>query len=147
MSIKEQLKRDLVDAMKAKDTIRKNTIQMARAGILQVEKDQRTELDDNGVIDVLAREVKKRRDVLPDYEKSGRTDLIADLNREIEVLMVYLPEQMSEAEVEKIVKAAITETGASEMRDMGKVMAAVMPRTKGRADGKLVNSLVKKFLS
>lgn len=147
MSIKEQLKRDLVDAMKAKDTIRKNTIQMARAGILQVEKDQRTELDDNGVIDVLVREVKKRRDVLPDYEKSGRTDLIADLNREIEVLMVYLPEQMSEAEVEKIVKAAITETGASEMRDMGKVMAAVMPRTKGRADGKLVNSLVKKFLS
>lgn len=147
MSIKEQLKQDLVEAMKAKDTVRKNTVQMARAGILQVEKDQRTELDDNGVIEVLAREVKKRKDVLPDYEKSGRTDLVADLNREIEVLMAYLPEQMSEAEVEEIVKAAITETGASGMRDMGKVMAAVMPQTKGRADGKLVNTLVKKLLS
>lgn len=147
MSIKEQLKQDLVEAMKAKDTIRKNTVQMARAGILQVEKDQRTELDDNGVIEVLAREVKKRKDVLPDYEKSGRTDLVVDLNREIEVLMTYLPEQMSEAEVEEIVRAAITETGASGMKDMGKVMAAVMPQTKGRADGKLVNTLVKKLLS
>ncbi|MBO4953998.1 MAG: GatB/YqeY domain-containing protein [Clostridia bacterium] len=147
MSIKEQLKQDLVEAMKAKDTIRKNTVQMARAGILQVEKDQRIELDDNGVIEVLAREVKKRKDVLPDYEKSGRTDLVADLNREIEVLMAYLPEQMSEAEVEEIVKAAIAETGASGMKEMGKVMAAVMPKTKGRADGKLVNTLVKKLLS
>ena len=147
MSIKEQLKQDLVEAMKAKDTIRKNTVQMARAGILQVEKDQRIELDDNGVIEVLAREVKKRKDVLPDYEKSGRTDLVADLNREIEVLMAYLPEQMSEAEVEEIVKAAIAETGASGMKEMGKVMAAVMPTTKGRADGKLVNTLVKKLLS
>ena len=147
MSIKEQLKQDLVEAMKAKDTIRKNTVQMARAGILQVEKDQRIELDDNGVIEVLAREVKKRKDVLPDYEKSGRTDLVADLNREIEVLMAYLPEQMSEAEVEEIVKAAIAETGASGMKEMGKVMAAVMPNTKGRADGKLVNTLVKKLLS
>ena len=147
MSIKEQLKQDLVEAMKAKDTIRKNTVQMARAGILQVEKDQRIELDDNGVIEVLAREVKKRKDVLPDYEKSGRTDLVADLNSEIEVLMAYLPEQMSEAEVEEIVKAAIAETGASGMKEMGKVMAAVMPKTKGRADGKLVNTLVKKLLS
>ncbi len=147
MSIKEQLKQDLVEAMKTKDTIRKNTVQMARAGILQVEKDQRIELDDNGVIEVLAREVKKRKDVLPDYEKSGRTDLVADLNREIEVLMAYLPEQMSEAEVEEIVKAAIAETGASGMKEMGKVMAAVMPKTKGRADGKLVNTLVKKLLS
>ena len=147
MSIKEQLKAALVEAMKAKDTIRKNTVQMARAAILQVEKDQLTELDDNGVIEVLAREVKKRKDVLPDYEKSGRDDLVADLNREIEVLMAYLPEQMSESEVEEIVKAAITETGASGMKEMGKVMAAVMPRTKGRADGKLDNALVRKFLS
>ncbi|MBQ1935846.1 MAG: GatB/YqeY domain-containing protein, partial [Clostridia bacterium] len=73
--------------------------------------------------------------------------LVADLNREIEVLMAYLPEQMSEAEVEEIVKAAIAETGASGMKEMGKVMAAVMPKTKGRADGKLVNTLVKKLLS
>ena len=147
MSIKEQLKAALVEAMKAKDTIRKNTIQMARAAILQIEKDQLTELDDNGVIEVLAREVKKRKDVLPDYERSGRDDLVADLNREIEVLMAYLPEQLTESEVEEIVRAAITETGASGMKEMGKVMAAVMPRTKGRADGKLVNALVRKFLS
>lgn len=147
MSLKEQLMNDLKEAMKEKDIIRKNTVQMIRSGVLQIEKDNKIELDDEGVIDVIARELKKRRDVLPEYEKSGRDDLIGDLNREIEVLMSYLPEQLTEEELEKIVSEVITEVGATSMKDMGKIMASIMPKTKGRADGKLINKIVKEKLS
>lgn len=147
MSIKEQLMNDLKEAMKDKDVVRKNTVQMVRSGILQIEKDTKTVLDDEGVIDVIARELKKRRDVLPEYEKSGREDLIEDLNKEIKVLMSYLPEQLSEEELEKIVSEVIAEVGATSMKDMGKIMANIMPKTKGRADGKLINKIVREKLS
>ena len=147
MSLKDQLMEDLKSAMRDKDVVKKNTVQLVRAGILQVEKDQKITLDDQGVIEVIAREVKKRRDVLPEYEKSGRQALIATINREIECLLVYLPEQLSEQELEQIVKECVEETGASSMREMGKVMQAVMPKTKGRADGKMVNQIVKKYLA
>lgn len=147
MSIKETLASDLKEAMKEKDVIRKNTVQMIRAAVLQSEKDNLKELDENGVIEVIAKELKKRKDVLPEYEKSGREDLIADLNKEIEVLLKYLPEQLSEAELEEIVKAAIEETGAQSMKDIGKIMQNVMPKTKGRADGKMINAIIRKILS
>ncbi len=147
MGLKEKLMDDLKAAMKDKDVIRKNTVQMVRSSVLQFEKDNRTELDDEGVLDVIARELKKRRDVLPEYEKSGRDDLIGDIKREIEILLAYLPEQLTEEELEVIVAEAIAETGASSMKDMGKIMAAVMPKTKGRADGKLINAIVKNKLS
>lgn len=147
MSIKEQLMNDLKEAMKDKDVVRKNTVQMVRSGILQIEKDTKTVLDDEGVTDVIARELKKRRDVLPEYEKSGREDLIEDLNKEIKVLMSYLPEQLSEEELEKIVSDVIAEVGATSMKDMGKIMANIMPKTKGRADGKLINKIVREKLS
>ena len=91
MSLKETLLQDLKVAMKEKDTIRKNTIQLVRAGVLQIEKDNHVELDDEGVLDVVAKELKKRRDSLPEFEKSGRTDLIDNLNKQIEVLLGYLP--------------------------------------------------------
>jgi uncharacterized protein YqeY len=146
MSLKEQLLEDMKNAMKDKDTIRKNTVQMARAAVLQVEKDNRITLDDDGVIDVIAKEVKKRRDVLPEYEKSGRQDLVDGLKAEIDVLLKYLPEQLTEEELEVIVRQAVEETGASSPRDMGKVMQAVMPKVKGRADGKMINMIVKKIL-
>lgn len=147
MSIKEQLMNDLKEAMKDKDVVRKNTVQMVRSGILQIEKDTKTVLDDEGVTDVIARELKKRRDVLPEYEKSGREDLIEDLNKEIKILMSYLPEQLSEEELEKIVSEVIAEVGATSMKDMGKIMANIMPKTKGRADGKLINKIVREKLS
>lgn len=147
MSIKEQLMNDLKEAMKDKDVVRKNTVQMVRSGILQIEKDTKTVLDDEGVTDVIARELKKRRDVLPEYEKSGREDLIEDLNKEIKVLISYLPEQLSEEELEKIVSEVIAEVGATSMKDMGKIMANIMPKTKGRADGKLINKIVREKLS
>ncbi len=147
MSLKETLLQDLKAAMKDKDTIRKNTIQLVRAGVLQIEKDNHVELDDDGVLDVIAKELKKRRDSLPEFEKSGRTDLIDNLNKEIKVLLGYLPEQLTEDEIQKIVEETIAETGASTMKDMGKVMGAVSSKVKGRADNRVVSGYVKKLLS
>ncbi len=146
MSLKETLAQDLKLSLKEKDLIKRNTVQSIRAAILQFEKDNRTELDDDGIVDVIAKELKKRKDVLPDYEKSGRQDLIDQLNREIEIVMGYLPSQLSEDELDEIVKKAVESTGASTMKDMGKIMAAVMPQIKGRADGRAVNALAKKYL-
>lgn len=147
MSLKDRLLEDMKNAMKDKDKIAKDTIQMVRAAILQVEKDNKVTLNDEDIIGIIAKEVKKRNDVLPEYKKGGREDLIEQLNREIEVLKGYLPEQLSEQELDELVRATIEEVGASSMKDMGKVMAAIMPKTSGRADGKTVNSLVKKYLS
>ncbi len=147
MSLKERLAADLKLAMKEKDTIRKNTVQMVRSAVLQYEKDNRTELDDDGVIDVIAKELKQRRDSLPDYEKSGRADLVDGLKAEMAVLMEYLPEQLSEEELTAIIQEAIAETGASSVKDMGKVMGIVNGKTKGRADAKMIGALAKKMLS
>ena len=147
MSLKDKLMDDLKSAMKDKDTVRKNAVQMVRASVLQVEKDNKITLDDEGVIEVIAKEVKKRKDVLPEYEKSGRQDLIDELTREIEVLMAYLPQQMSEEEIEALVIDAIAQAEAKSMKDIGKVMAVIMPKTKGRADGKVINQFVRKHLS
>lgn len=146
MSLKEQLKEDLKSAMKEKDTVRKNVVQLIKAGVLQIEKDKQVTLDDEGVLDVIAKQLKQRRDSLPDYEKSGREDLIIELKREMEILMGYLPEQLTREELEEIVKAAVLETGAKTVKDMGKVMAAVMPKTKGRADGKEINQIARTLL-
>lgn len=147
MGLKETLMLDLKEAMKEKDTIRKNTVQMIRSAVLQFEKDNLTELDEEGVIEVIAKELKKRRDVLPEYEKSGRDDLIADIKREIEILLAYLPKQLTKEELEVIVSEAIEATGAASMKDMGKIMGVVMPKVKGRADGKMINEIVKEKLS
>ena len=147
MSLKEILAEDLKSAMKDKDTVRKNTVQMVRAAVLQFEKDKKVTLDDEGVLEVIAKQLKQRKDSLPDYEKSGRDDLIAELKAEIDVLMKYLPEQLTKEELEVIVKEAIVETGAASIKDMGKIMSSVMPKTKGRADGKMINEIAKAMLS
>ena len=147
MSLKEKLADDLKSAMKDKNVIRKNVVQMVRAGILQVEKDNKVTLDDEGVLDIIAKQLKQRRDSLPDYEKSGREDLIAELKAEMDVLMEYLPKQLTRDELEVIVRQAVEATGASSMKDMGRVMAEVMPKTKGRADGKMINEIAKAMLN
>lgn len=147
MSLKDKLKDDLKSAMKEKDAVRKNVVQLIKAGVLQVEKDKQITLDDEGVLDVIAKQLKQRRDSLPDYEKSGREDLVAQLKREMELLMEYLPAQLTREELEAIVKEAVTKTGAQSVKDMGKVMAAVMPKTKGRADGKEINAIAREFLN
>ena len=147
MSLKERLADDLKSAMKDKNTIRKNVVQMVRAAILQFEKDNKVTLDDEGIIEVIAKQMKQRRDSLPDFEKSGRDDLIADLKAEMDVLSEYLPKQLTREELQVIVEDAVKATGASSMKDMGKIMAAVMPKTKGRADGRLINEIAKELLS
>ena len=147
MSLKEKLLDELKIAMREKDNVRKDAIQMVRAALLQYEKDNKVELDDEGVVDIIAKEVKRYKDALPDYEKSGRQDLIDELNAKVEILMPYLPEQLTEDEVRAIVKAVVDETGATSMREMGKIMGAVMPKVKGRFDGRLLNNIVKEYLS
>jgi uncharacterized protein YqeY len=146
MSLKERLLNDLKDAMKEKDTIRKDTIQLIRAAILQIEKDKHITLEDDGIAEVIAKELKSRRDALSEFEKSDREDLISKTNKEIEIIKAYLPKQLTAEEVEVIVKEAIAETGAVSAKEMGKVMKAVMPKVKGKADGNLVNEIVKKLL-
>ncbi len=145
--LKEKLAADLKEAMKEKDTLRKNVVQLIRSGVLQIEKDKQITLDDEGVLDVIAKQLKQRRDSLPAYEQSGREDLISQLKSEMEILMSYLPKQLSEDELRAIVKEALSSTGATSVKDMGKVMAYVMPRTKGRADGKAINAITREYLN
>lgn len=146
MSLKQQLFEDLKESMKSKDTVRKEIVQMVRAGVLLIEKDTKTELDDQGVTAVISKELKKLNDVLPDYVKSGRADKLDEINRKIEILKSYLPEQLTEEQIQKIVDDAITAADAKSMKDMGKVMGIVTQKTKGLADGKAVSEIVKKAL-
>ncbi len=147
MSLKDTLLSDMKIAMKEKDVLRKNTVQMVRAAVLQIEKDKQITLGDEEILEVIAKEAKKRRDSIADFEKGGRQDLVDAANIELQILMGYLPAQLNEAEIEALVKETIAETGASSMKDMGKVMGAIRPKTKGVADGKTVNEIVKKLLS
>ena len=145
--LKEKLLEDLKNCMKEKNVVRKNVIQMVRAAILQVEKDKQITLDDNQIIDIIAKESKKRKDALVDYEKSGREDLINEIREEIEILAEYLPKQLSVEEVESIVKEVIAEVGATSMKDMGSVMKAAKEKIGAASDGRTINEVVKKLLS
>lgn len=147
MSLKERLLNDLKDAMKAKDIVRKDTIQLIRSAILQVEKDKQVVLGDDEISEILARELKNRRDALSEIEKSGRADMKEKAEREIEIILEYMPKQLSRDELEAIIKETIAETGALSLKDMGKVMKAVMPKVKGKADGNVVNEIVKSLLA
>lgn len=147
MSLKEQLQHDVKDAMKEKDKLRKDAIQMLRSAILQIEKDKQITLDEDGLVEVLARELRSRMEALAEIEKGGREDLTESLKREIAIIRTYLPEPVSEAELEAIVREAFIETGAQSVRDMGKVMKAVLPKVKGRADGSQINAIVKQLLA
>ena len=145
--LKEKLLQDFKDAMKEKDELKKNTIMMVRAAILQIEKDTQKEISDDEILDILSKEVKKRKDSLEDIEKSGREDLINQVNNEIEIIKSYLPEELSMDELEKIIEEVINEVGAASMKDMGKVMQAAKTKTAGRADNKTINEIVKRKLS
>ena len=144
--LKEKLLEDMKFSMREKNTLRKNVIQMVRAAVLQVEKDKQVELDDEKIIEVIAKESKKRKDSIADYKKSGREDLVKQIEEEIAILGEYLPKQLSEEEIEKIVKEVIQETGAETMKDMGKVMKGAKEKIGAAADGKTINEVVKKLL-
>jgi uncharacterized protein YqeY len=147
MTIKDQLMADYKEAMKAKDDIAKNAISFARAAIKQYEVDNREELSDEGIVAVLAKQVKMRKDALADFEKAGRTDLAESYKAEIEILNKYLPEQLSEDKVLEIVKAVAGDLGIEGgKQNMGKLMGPVMAKVKGQADGNLVKKVVMEFL-
>ena len=145
--LKEKLMSDLKEAMKEKQILKKNVVQMIRAAILQVEKDKQIELDDNQILEIIAKESKKRKDSLSDYEKSGRQDLIDGVNQEIEIIAEYLPKQLSKEEIKSIVKEIISETGASTIKDMGKVMKLAKEKMGASADGKTINEVAKELLN
>lgn len=145
--LKEKLLEDLKNSMKEKNEIRKNTVTLIRSAILQQEKDNKIELSDDQIIEIMAKEAKKRRDSLPDFEKSGREDLVSQVNEEIAIISEYLPKQLSYEEVEKIVEEVIKDTGATSMKDMGKVMKEAKVRIGVTADGKTINEIVKQKLN
>ena len=144
--LKEKLMEDLKTCMKEKKELRKNVIQMIRAAILQIEKDKQIELNDDQIIEIIAKESKKRKDSLADYEKSGRQDLIDNINEEINIINEYLPKQLSKEELLPIIKEIISETAATSIKDMGKVMKAAKEKIGVAADGKTINEVVKELL-
>ncbi|NLX61783.1 MAG: GatB/YqeY domain-containing protein [Tissierellia bacterium] len=146
MSMKERLMEDLKYSMKNKDTIRKNTITMIRAAIKQKEVDDKVELDDDGIIEIISKQLKEKKNAIEDFKKGQRQDLVEQTEKEMEILLEYLPKQLSEDEIREIVADTIKEVNATSMKDMGLVMKSVMPKIKGRADGNTVNKIVREIL-
>lgn len=137
---------DMKTAMKAKDKLRVDTIRMANAAIKNAEINGKKELNDGEVIEIIGKEIKMRRDALEEYKRANRLEDVAKIEKEIEILLEYMPEQLSEEELRSLIQDTIKETGAQGPRDMGKLMGALMPKVKGKADGKLVSNLVKELL-
>ena len=146
MSLKQKLQEDLKSSMKNKDAIKKSVITLIRSSIKQYEVDNRVELQDDEIVDLIAKQLKQTRDSREEFAKAGRDDLVSKAEAEIEVLKEYLPQQLSEEELNEIVISTISELGATSMKDMKNIMTSIMPKVKGRADGKLINELVKKNL-
>lgn len=147
MSIKEKLMEDLKLSMKNKDVLRKNTVTMVRAAIKQVEVDERRELGDDEITAIIGKQLKERRFARGEFEKGNRSDLVEQTDKEIDILLEYLPEQLSEEELTLIVRECIDEAGAKSTADIGKIMKLVMPKVQGRADGKQVNEIIKRIFS
>ena len=149
MSLKERLNNDFKEAMKAKDKVRKDTISFVRAAIKQVEVDTREEVDDQGVASILAKQVKMRKDAIKDFEAGGRDDMVQEYLAEMEILMEYMPQQLTDEELTAIVKETAEDLGIEEgsgKASMGKLMGPVMGKVKGLADGNDVKNIVLKFL-
>ena len=147
MNLKEQLQKDFLAAMKAKDQNRVLVLRALRGKMRDLEIEKRGELTEQEMLGVLTNAAKQRQDSIQAYREGGREDLVAQEEMELALIKNYLPEQLSDTEIEKIVDSAIAETGAETMRDIGKVMGKVMPQVKGRADGSTVQSLVRSKLS
>ena len=144
--LKEKLMEDLKNSMKEKNEVRKNTIQMVRAAILQIEKDKGITVEDDKIIEIIAKEVKSKKDALVDFEKAERADLIEQTNTEIAILQEYLPKQLTKEEIKKELEIVIAEVGATSMKDMGMVMKEAKARIGAAADGRSINEVVKELL-
>ncbi|MCF6461797.1 GatB/YqeY domain-containing protein [Clostridium sp. Cult1] len=146
MTLKDRLMEDLKASMKNKNSIRKNTITMVRAAIKQIEVDQRTELEDEKILEIISKQLKEKKNAIEDFKKGERQDLVDLTQKEMEILLEYLPEQLTEEEIKEIVSKTIDEVNAKSMKDIGMVMKSVMPKVKGRADGNTVNKIVRGIL-
>lgn len=147
MTLKENLEKDLKEAVRAKDEPRKTTLRLALAAIHNAEIDRRGELDEEGLIAVLSKEAKQRRESIVYFQKGRRADLVAQEDAELQILLQYLPRQLSEDEIEAKAREVIAEVGATGPAQMGDVMRALMPQLKGKADGQVVSTVVKAILS
>lgn len=146
MTLKNQLEEDLKTAMRAGEALRKSTLRMTLAAIRNAEIDQRGELSDGEVMRILQKEVKSRRETVEEAEQAGRTELAETTEAEIAILENYLPQQLSDAEVEALARQAIEEVGASSPAEMGQVMKVLMPQVQGRAEGAQVSRVVRELL-
>ena len=145
--LKEKLLEDLKSAMREKNDIKKNTVQMVRSAILQIEKDNGIKVDDNKILEIIAKEVKTRNDALADFEKAGREDLVEGTKEEISILTAYLPKQLTKEELTEKISKIIKDLGASSMKDMGIVMKEAKTQIGAAADGRSINEVVKELLN
>ncbi len=147
MNLKEQIKNDIKDAMRAKETAKRDTLRNIQAGIKQIEVDERRDVNDADVEAIMMKYLKQREDAKTQFADAGRDDLVAKEDAEIAIVKVYLPEPMDDAELEAVLKEVIASVGAESMKDMGKVMGAAKSAIGSRADGGRINVMVKKLLS
>ena len=147
MSLKTRITEDMKSAMKARETARLGAIRLLLAAIKQIEVDQRIELDDAVIINIIEKMIKQRKDSISQFQAAKRQDLVAAEQFEVEVITAYMPQPLSSAEVEAIIVAAVTESGAKGMQEMGRVMAIVKPQLAGRADMGQVSAAIKAKLS
>lgn len=147
MSLLQQLKTDMITAMKDRDKETLGVVRMLKASVQNAQIEAGHDLTPDEEVVVMSREYKQRKESLAEFEKAGRQDLVDKTNNELKVVEKYMPKQLSAADVEKIVKETVQQVNAGSMKDFGKVMGAVMPKVKGQADGKVVNQTVKKILS
>lgn len=146
MSLKEQIDADYKSAMKARDSLKISVLRLLRSAIHNTEIDKQRPLTDDEILSVIQSEVRKRRESIEAFQQGGRQDLMEKEQRELEILESYLPKQLTREELEILIKETIKEVGAFSVRDMGKVMGALMPKVRGRADGREVNNLVRQIL-
>jgi len=147
ISLKKKIDEDIKKALKSKDSLRLGVLRMLKSEIRYKEIDTRSELSDDEVISVLSSSIKRRKDSIEQFERGGRDDLVSQEKAELEVILGYMPEQLTEEKLSGIISQAIKEVNASGPSDLGKVMKLIMPQVKGKADGKLVNQLVSSQLS
>lgn len=147
MGLKDQIPEDLKNALRSKNALELSVLRMLQSALKNKEIDKnKEELTDEDVVSVVGAEIKKRRDAAKEFEKVNRPDAADQEKAEIEILMKYMPEQMGEDQIRELVKKAVEETGAEDMKDIGKVMKVLMPQTKGKADGSVVNAIVRQEL-
>lgn len=146
MDLRSRLEQDMKDALRAGDRVRLATVRMLRAAVQNADIAAGKPLDDQGILEVLARELKLRRESLDEYRRAGRGDQIAQLEREVQVVQGYLPEPLTEGEITELARRVVAEVGAAGPQDMGRVMGKLMPLVKGRADGNVVSRIVREEL-